>query len=158
MSELTQVAKVSKLTSNFQKVSEKFTEDSKDYLSEDEKNNVILDTILDFQKRITKINNIYKSLLDGAQDLFLIDAEKIREDDRVEILSIVKSIKQINNEVHITFLRLYKNKIISQGCKSYLQDLRINMAGISELTSDVIDYILNNGSANNKAKEILSQF
>jgi hypothetical protein len=155
MRELTNVAEVCEATFTFERDTEEFVND---YLSKEEKNNQLLDTILSFQKRLENINSKYMSIFISFESLFNSPIERLNDNDFTLINDLIKTIKKTNNDMLETYLRFLKNKTISQGCKSPLTDLKVNIYSMKETINDLEEVFIHKKYTTPEFKAVLSNF
>lgn len=103
--------------------------------NEEEQINHLLDKIIETQGIFNSINDVYESLFGHLDDLSHLNTSSEKEEDDIkEILDILQS---FNTRVSKLFSRAIKIEVLNSGCKSCLNDLRINIRILREYLNDL---------------------
>lgn len=110
------------------------------YLSEEEKTNLILDSINAITKNINNVNSCYLKLFPLLDELSTCEVNNDKEFNALK--EIMLELSQFTTKTSILFSNLSKSNIIKNGCKSALNDLRSNIRTLREYLEDVEETFL----------------
>lgn len=110
------------------------------YLTEEEKTNLLLDSIIAVTKNINKINSCYQKLFSLLDELSACEVSDKKEFDALK--EIMLELSEFTTKTSISFSNLSKTEIIKNGCKSALHDLRANIRTLREYLEDVEETFL----------------
>jgi hypothetical protein len=110
------------------------------FLDAEDKTNLILDSIIMVTKDINSINSCYLKLFSLLDEL---SSCKIKNDKDFNALKeIMLQLSHFKTRTSILFSNFSKIDIIKTGCKSALNDLRINIRTLREYLEDVEETFL----------------
>ncbi|MCB9360952.1 MAG: hypothetical protein H6587_06050 [Flavobacteriales bacterium] len=110
------------------------------YLTEEEKTNLILDSINAITKNINNVNSCYLMLFPLLDELSSCEVNNDKEFNALK--EIILELSKFTTRTSILFSNLSKSNIIKNGCKSALNDLRANIRTLREYLEDVEETFL----------------
>jgi uncharacterized protein YoxC len=110
---------------------------SENILKDEDRLNSLLDSVNHGNKFFNKLNDIYLDFFDYLDDLAATKA--MADDDYLQIKEILDSLHDFNTSVSKFFALSLKVEALAIGCKSSLDDLRINVRTLREYLSDLED-------------------
>ena len=109
-------------------------------LSEEDRINKVLDTILDMQDALNKVSHCIREILPLMEYLSTCEVKNDKEFGAVE--SIVTRLREFLTQTSIFFSSCSKSTVIKEGCGGSLSDLRVNIRNLRESIDDVEEKFL----------------
>jgi hypothetical protein len=110
------------------------------YLTEEEKTNLILDSINAITKNINNVNTCYLKLFPLLDELSSCEVKNDEDFDALKVILV--ELSKFATKTSILFAHLSNAEIIKSGCKSALSDLRSNIRTLREYLEDVEETFL----------------